>query len=118
MTEVEARAQVAQMTDAAGEPPLSAADLDSLIRQARRVDSMGRLPSDPDWEPTYSLPYAAAKGWELKAGRLANKFMFMSGGKMFSRNQMFRHCQDMARTFRSQLGVGAIRMSRGSPPFR
>ena len=44
------------------------------------------------WEETYDVNYAIAQAWLLKAGRLAERYLFMSGGKMFSRNQFYDHC--------------------------
>jgi hypothetical protein len=116
MNEIEAKARIAELVAMNDEPQLASHDLDRLTELAARKDEYGRARGEAGWVPTWNIPYAAAKGWELKSTRLTTKFMFMSGGKMFSRNQMFEHCMQMARHFRGQQGIGSIPLG-GVRPF-
>lgn len=65
------RITLAAMIDQAATPPLTDADLDLCLEQARVVDQQGRPPTDPDWTPTYDLAWAAADTCELRAARTA-----------------------------------------------
>lgn len=67
------------------------------------------------WSPTYDIYYAVAQGWLLKAGRLAGHYNFMSGGKMFSREQFYNHCIALYRRYSAKSGVKSIRLGPHSP---
>jgi hypothetical protein len=95
MTEAEALAYLTLHSDPVTEPTLSAGDLSLIIMLSKRVDRFGLYPADNDWEETYDVQYAVSQAWLIKAGRIANRYMFMSGGKMFSRQQYFDHCMKM-----------------------
>ena len=120
MNAVEARARLSLLVDATSEPVLDTPDLDDLLRRAAIVDVSGFLPEDDSWTPTYNLTHAASLGWKIKSGRLTNAYLFMSGGKMLSRNQMFEHCMAMSRRYAMSSGVGSmpLRTSRGRLPLR
>ena len=111
MTEAEARAEISVLCDAGTEPVLASADLDLLLRKAKRVDKYGVWPTETGWTQTYDVNYGAATGWLLKAGRLANRYLFMSGGKMFSRQQYYDHCIKMYRLYLSKSPIKATRLT-------
>jgi hypothetical protein len=69
------------------EPLLSEAELWSLLEQARRADSLGVAPGESAWVPTYNLNSAAARGWEMKAGKCAGEYQFETDGQIFLRHQ-------------------------------
>lgn len=95
MTEAEALAYIHLHSDPETEPVLSAGDLSLIVTLSRRVDRFGLPPSEASWEETYDVNYGIAQAWLIKAGRIANRYMFMSGGKMFSRQQYFDHCMKL-----------------------
>jgi hypothetical protein len=97
------------ITDYATEPVLSSNDLSYLLSISRVIDPDWRTPDDTNWEPTYDVLHAAAQGWLLKASRLVNRYLFMSGGKMFARQQMFDHCMMMYKRYASK-SIRAVRM--------
>jgi len=99
VTEAEVRARIISFTAAASEPVLTSADVDILVSIAKRRDDADIEPSDANWTPTWDVYYAVAQGWLMKAGRTANRYLFMSGGKMFSRNQYWEHCIEMCRYY-------------------
>ena len=120
MNQVEARARLALLVDASNEPVLGAPDLDDLLRRSRVADAAGYAPDDVGYEDTWNLNHAASLGWKIKAGRLTNAYLFMSGGKMLSRNQMYDHCMAMSRRYAMSAGVGSmpLRSTRGRRPLR
>ena len=65
------RDRLARMTAATEAPALNDADLDELLRGARRIDAAGLPPTDTAWTPTYDLNAAAAEGWRWKQARVA-----------------------------------------------
>jgi hypothetical protein len=120
MNEVEARARLALLVDATSEPVLDVPDLDDLLRRSSVRDVSNRYPEDEGWTPTYNLNHAASLGWKIKSGRLTNAYLFMSGGKMLSRNQMFEHCLTMSRRYAMAGGIGSVSIatSRDRRPLR
>lgn len=120
MNLVEARARLSLLTDAQSEPRLSVSDLDDLLRRARVPDENNVGPDEVGWIETYNVNHAASLGWKVKQGRLTNAYLFMSGGKMLSRNQMFDHCERMSRRYAMSSGIGSVplRTSRGRLPLR
>lgn len=91
-TIIRLRLMVAADTD----PELSAEDVDVLLDLAARQDSAGREPSAVGWTPTYALGYAAAEGWRVKAGRVANRVDLQGDDTRLARNQLFQACMQMA----------------------
>lgn len=60
------------------------------------------------WVESYDPNFAIAQAWLLKAGRLADRYLFMSGGKMFSRHQFYDHCMEQYRRYLSKSGLKSI----------
>lgn len=110
MTEAEARTELERRLAIDIEPTLSADDITSLLATARCPDAEDRVPSDEDWTPTWDLDYAAAAGWEMKAGRASGSFNFAEDGQQFSRIQIFNSCMEMAKLYRR--GAGTVRVGR------
>jgi hypothetical protein len=57
------------------------------------------------WSPTWDLNAAAAKGWQIKAGKVASRFDFTTDGQSFQRAQMLDHCRSMERSYRRKIAV-------------
>jgi len=117
MTEAEARARIISFCDAEREPVLSSADVDILVAISKSADKYGLLPTDTGWTPTWNINYATAQGWLLKATKLPDRYLFMSGGKMFSRNQFFEHCMVLYRRFLGKSGIRGIRLYPDVLPY-
>ena len=113
MTEAEARARLVLFADANAEPVLASEELDILLQTAKRVDVNGLRPVDNGWVPTYNVNYAVSQAWLLKAGRLAHLYLFMSGGKMLSRQQFYDHCIAQAKRYASKAGISSLRLGPG-----
>lgn len=111
MTEAEALAYIGLYADAETDPVLTAGDLSLLLSLSRRVDQYGLPPGETDWEETYDVYYAVAQAWLVKAGRVANRYMFMTGGKMFSRQQYYDHCMQMYHKNLMKSPIKAYRLS-------
>lgn len=92
-------ARLTRMAAADVEPQLDALDLEYLLAMSRLVDEFGRSAEDPDWIGTWNLNRAAAKAWEMKAGKCSDKFNFSSDVNSFQRTQVFDHCIKMADRF-------------------
>jgi len=110
MTEAEALAIITLHTDPESEPVLSAGDLSLLVLLSRRIDAYGIPPSDDSWTETYDVYYGISQAWLLKAGRVANRYMFMSGGKMFSRQQYFDHCMKLHYKYAMKSPIKAFKL--------
>jgi len=55
------------------------------------------------WVPTWNLNAAAAKAWQVKAGKVASRYNFTSDGQMFERAQMLGHCRTMEKSYRRKI---------------
>lgn len=110
MTEAEARARIVLFVAANDDPVLASEDIDVLLDMARRVDENTVQPSATGWTETYDVNYAVAQGWMIKAGKSANKYLFMTGGKMLSRNQIYEHCVAMYKRYAMKAGIKAVRL--------
>lgn len=110
MTEAELRGRIQMFCDAGTDPILSSADLEVLVSLSRRLDKYGVQPGDTSWEETYDWNYAVAQGWLVKAGRLADHYLFMTGGKMLSRNQFYEHCMELHKKYMSRANLAALRL--------
>lgn len=64
------------------------------------------------WERTWDVNGAVAAGWLIKAGRTANQYLFMSGGKMLSRQQVHRQCLTMYHKYAMKSPLKAARLSQ------
>ncbi len=111
MTEAEARARILMFVNANEEPALASEEIDVLVSMAKRIDKNGVWPSDTSWTGTWDISYAVAQGWLVKAGRLADRYLFMEGGKMLSRQQYYDHCMKMYAKFLSKSPLKAIRLA-------
>jgi len=88
---------------AADTPPvLDVTQLDTLLDQARRIDSWQRHWDDDGWIETFDLNAAAATGWEWKAGLLAGRFDIQVDGQKLDRSQLVKHCHDQAAMYRAR----------------
>lgn len=110
MTEAEARARIITLAAAGEEPVLSSADVDIILSMARRMDENEIEPGATNWTPTWGINYAVAQAWLIKAGRLSGRYLFMSGGKMFARQQMFDHCMKLHSKYAMKAGIQAVRL--------
>jgi len=59
--------RLAELVGVSDPPALSEDDLNMALAGAIVPDAEGRLPGDPDWEPTYDLEWAAGIAFDLKA---------------------------------------------------
>jgi hypothetical protein len=118
MTEAEALAYVSLYSDPESEPVLSAGDLSLLVSLARRPDLYGIRPGEDNWAETFDVHYAISQAWLVKASRVAPRYMFMSGGKMFSRQQYFDHCMKMHHKHAMKSPIKAYRLSDPEPLLR
>ena len=113
MTEAEARARIVLLACANDDPCVASEEIDIFLSMAKRLDENGVEPNDTEnWTPTWDVNYAVAQIWLLKAGRLAGFYMFMSGGKMFSRQQFYDHCMRQYRIYLSKSPLKAFRLGR------
>jgi hypothetical protein len=94
-----ARAELVRELSPDMEPVLTAADIDSLLARARRVDSSGVAPSEDGWVPTYSLNAAIGRGWRLRASRCFDDIDFGEDGQRFNAAQRHKACLEMARLY-------------------
>lgn len=111
MTEAEARARLTLFACANDQPALASEELDILLQMARVLDKNGLRPTDTGWEPSFNVNYAVSQAWLLKASRLADRYLFMSGGKMLSRNQFYDHCMRQAKVYAAKAGIRSLRLS-------
>jgi hypothetical protein len=96
MNEAAAWLRIREDTSASAPPSLTDDEVESLVSFARRSDRYGLAPSDDGWTPTYNLNAAIARGWRIKAGKVAGKFDFSTDGQAFSRSQQHQMCLEMA----------------------
>jgi hypothetical protein len=107
MTADDALTEITQLTCAAQYPLLTSDDLASLVCKAQRVDGYGYPPGDPNWTPTFNIPYAVVAGWELKASKAAGDFDYSDGQMKFNRSQVTKACQDQADRYKKKLAGSA-----------
>jgi len=55
------------------------------------------------WVPTWDLNAAAAKAWQVKAGKAAGRYNFTTDGQMFQRAQILGHCRAMEKSYRRKI---------------
>lgn len=97
-----ARARLAVLTDAAGRVPLSETEMDVALADAATVDRDGRLVSDPAWAGAWDWNYAAGRGWDIKAGKVAADFTFSADDASYSKDTVMAKCLAMAQTYYSR----------------
>ena len=88
-----------QMTAWDAYPTLAEDELNDLLGSAAVGDSLGRIPSDEDWSPTYDLNTAAAEAWLIKAGRAAATVEVDPPGSGIVTSKVFDNCRAMARMY-------------------
>lgn len=111
MTEGEARARIITFACATDEPTLAPEVIETLLSLAKRVDEFDLLPSDADWTPTWDINYAISQAWLFKASKLADRYLFMTGGKMFSRQQYYDHCIQLYHKYGMKSPLKAARLA-------
>ena len=110
MTEATLKNRIYLFSDGGSEPKVTNEDLDLIVTLIKTVDKYGVWPTEATWTATYDVNQGIALAWQLKAGRLAPRYLFMSGGKMFSRNQYYDHCMKQYRFYASKSGMKAERL--------
>lgn len=65
------------------------------------------------WTPTYDFYRAAAEGWDIKAGMVSNRHAFASNQGQYNPEQLFQHCQEMARMYRNR-SIATVRLESGA----
>ena len=68
------------------------------------------------WPGAWNLRLAAAEGWRRKAGKAAGNYKFTTSGDTLNREQIFRHCLDMARRYANSLT--SVRLGSQTRPGR
>ena len=58
-------------------------------------------------EVAFNLKKAAAEGWRLKAGKVANRFDMKTEVTQTMRSQMYKHCMDMYKSYKIA-GAGLV----------
>lgn len=111
MTEAEVRNRILIFADGEQDPVLTSADLDILVSLCRGVDKAGIYPTEAGWTETYNWNYGVAQAWLLRASRTSPRYLFMSGGKMFSRQQFYDHCLKQYRIYIGKAGIRALRLA-------
>lgn len=100
MDETTARELLEDMVSPNSIPILTSDEVDRLFNYAKRADPDGLLPSEAGWTPSWNLHAAAARGWIMKAGKVAGLFPFSTDGQSYQRDQMHRMCIETAREYR------------------
>ena len=57
------------------------------------------------WTPTWDLNAAAAEGWRWKMGKCSEAYAFTNAGQSFHREEVFAHCERMARFYARRVAV-------------
>ena len=83
-------------------PEITDAAVEQIVHRCARMDSHGRLPTDPDWDETYDVYAATATVFEVKAAKVANRFDFATDGQQLNRSQMVAHFTAMAKMWRAR----------------
>lgn len=110
MTEAEVVGRLQTFCNADVEPALTPNDVEIILSMSARVDRSGVIPGEENWTETFDWNYAVAQGWLIKAGRLADRYLFMTGGKMLSRHQFYDHCMMLHHKYMSRANLAAMRL--------
>lgn len=94
------------------EPILDADTITSLLERSLAVDKNGRYPGMTDYETTYDLHAAAARGWRMKASIVAASYDLNVDGKGLTRSQMIDQFLRMAREHARQRGITSRHLGR------
>ena len=110
LTEAEVRARILTFTNPSEEPVLTSADLDILIYMSKIIDYNGVWPTMTGWIESYNYNLGIALGWLIKATRIADRYLFMDGGTMLSRNQYYDHCMMLYHRFANKAGPSGFKL--------
>ena len=105
--------QLRLFAGAAQDPQLDDETLEALLAQWAVIDADGRAPTDAEWEPTYLLAGAIADAWEAKAAAASSRAAFSADGSSFQRDQVYKHCRQMADTYRARAATQAQALPGG-----
>lgn len=83
-------------------PEIDDVMLEVIVANAARPDADGTLPSEDGWTPTFDLNAATADVWDVKAGRVANRFDIVTDHQSLNRSQMVAHFRSMAALYRGR----------------
>jgi hypothetical protein len=84
--------------------------LAQLVTDAQTRDSWGRWTTDTDYVPTYDLNLAAARGWRMKAGKVAAAYNFTIEGRQVDRGKMIENFLTMSKAYAALAKVGSARL--------
>lgn len=115
MTEAEARQRIVSFGQCEADPVITAGEIDMLVDMAKIMDRYQIWPTSTSWTPTYDTNFAIAQAWLLKAGRVSMAYLYMSGGKMLSRQQMYDHSMKLYRTFANKARIKSIHLVQEWP---
>jgi hypothetical protein len=87
------------LTQADLEPGVTEQELNFLLERFAVIDSEGRSPQNPEWQPTCDLNAAAAEGWRIKAGKFAHQHDVTVDAQDFNASQKHAQCMAMAERF-------------------
>ncbi len=91
------------MIAADSEPKLESGDIELLLASYAKVDKNGKSPSAAEWIPTYNINAAATEAWRWKAAKASELISVDLDGERMSSNQVFEHCERMARMYSRKL---------------
>jgi len=94
-----AKARLRILTDATGRVPLTDEELELCLADAAVVDADGRTVDDPAWAGAWDWNYAAGRGWDLKAGKVAGDFSFSADDASYTKDVVMAKCLQMAQTY-------------------
>lgn len=111
MNRTTAAARLILFGETATEPVISSSEQSVLLDMGKTADKYGVRPTESSWTQTYDVNFSIAQAWLLKSSRLAPRYLFMSGGKMLSRNQYYDHCIKQYKIYAAKSGVRAQKLS-------
>lgn len=103
-SDAQAKATIARKTASSTAPILTDADLDELVKYAKRADG------------GYNTNRAAAEGWRWKAARAAGGFTFTADGVQVDKSMLMAHCESMVKMY-SRGQVRTVVGDTGLMPF-
>lgn len=83
------------------EPQLSQGEITELLAMHQIIDANGVSPGGDGYVPTWNLRAATREGWRWKMGKCSDLVSTDLDGDRMSSNQMFEHCERMARKYAS-----------------
>jgi hypothetical protein len=95
------------------DPKLTDDELGVLLAQWAVRDADGLAPTDDGWVPTHLLAGAIADAWRAKAAAASSRAAFSADGSSFQRDQVFRHCMQMADRYAAQAAQAAAGLPGG-----